>query len=151
MACNAREKYVTPLYARKIYSTSTGLGKKNLLRVNHPYLPSKVKWSTPQLRVISKLSLIWAVSNCTILEMVVNIKDLYGNSGKIFNRFFMKYTFPCLLSLFLLGEGLFPERPVVQKTDYQRYIHWIVICLVDSMIQCLNNWGQICWNLSDFL
>ena len=27
--------------------------KKNLLRVNHPYLPSKAEWSTPQLGVIS--------------------------------------------------------------------------------------------------
>ena len=26
--------------------------------------------------------------------MVANIKDLYGNSGYVFKRFFMKYTFP---------------------------------------------------------
>ena len=38
-------KYILPLR----------VWEKNLLRVNHPYFPSKVKWSTPQLRVISKL------------------------------------------------------------------------------------------------
>ena len=47
VACNAAEKYVKPLYAREIYFISTGLGKKILLWVNHPYLPSKVYWSTP--------------------------------------------------------------------------------------------------------
>ena len=40
-------KNVIPLYAREIYSISTGLGNKFLLRVNHPYFPSKDKCSTP--------------------------------------------------------------------------------------------------------
>ena len=47
VAYNAGGKYVTPSYAREIYSISTGLENKFLLRVNHPYLPSKDKRSTP--------------------------------------------------------------------------------------------------------
>ena len=47
--------------------------------------------------------------------MGMNIKDLYGNWGKILKSFFMKYTFPYLLSLFLLGEGLFTRAPSRSK------------------------------------
>ena len=52
------------------------------------------------------------VSDCVILKMAVNIKDLYGNSGKRFKlkyslKFLIKYSLPYLLYLFLLAVWLF--------------------------------------------
>ena len=47
MTYHAETKNLTPLYVEEKMSNSRGLGKKFLLKLNHTYPATKVKWSTP--------------------------------------------------------------------------------------------------------